>query len=274
MVKRQLDTSTASVSEPRRRSVRRIIANLLIVAGLLALLYPVGTWLYTRVQQAGLARTLASEHPDMEAKAREFFQRGTTSAAPMTTAPSESGTGIEVPVEHDAPRQAAAREQRAAADRALHDAALAFARSVGDQAGKPIGRLVIPKIGVDVVLLEGVGTQDLREGPGHWPETPFPGLGGNFVVSGHRTTYGAPFFRLDRLEVGDEIQLALPYVAAVYRVWRVIIVSPEETYTVRQRGVEELSLATCHPIYSAEQRLVVQALMVDYQLLDSGEAGG
>jgi len=91
------------------------------------------------------------------------------------------------------------------------------------------------------------------------------------VVSGHRTTYGAPFFRLDNLEAGDEIQLVLPYVAAVYRVWRSIVVLPYETQVVAQRGVEEISLATCHPIYSAAQRLVVQAQLVEYQLLERGE---
>lgn len=268
------EPTSAPAGSRRRRNLRRTIANLLIVAGVLALLYPIGTWGYARIEQAGLARRLAAEHPELEGLAEEFFQQKMTSTVPFSSTSSpgsgaDVADGVSLPLDHDAARQAAGREERLQQSRALRAAALQFAPLVAESTGRPIGKLAIPKIGVNVVILEGTGTQDLREGPGHWPETPFPGLGGNFVVSGHRTTYGAPFFRLDQLEIGDEIQLALPYMVARYRVWRVIIVYPDETATVRQRGVEEISLATCHPIYSAEQRLVVQALLVDYQVLQA-----
>ncbi len=250
---------------------RRVIANLLIVVGALALLYPVGTWVYARVEQASLARKLAAEHPELEQAARGFFEQERTVLTLGSAREATDDAGVELAPEHDAVRQAPLRDVQATQARAFFQAALEFSQSVVEKPGEPIGRLAIPKIGVDVVILEGTGTQDLREGPGHWPETPFPGLGGNFVISGHRTTYGAPFFRLDRLEPGDELHLTLPYVAARYRVWRSVIVYPDETYTVRQRGVEELSLATCHPIYSAEQRLVVQAILMDYLLLPENE---
>ena len=105
-------------------------------------------------------------------------------------------------------------------------------------------------------------------------ETPLPGLGGNFVVSGHRTTYGGPFFKLDKLEPGDRIDLLLPYAAATYRVTQKVIVFPNQTDVVAQSGKEELSLATCHPIYSARQRLVIKAEMVSFKVLEEKAPGG
>src|SRR5680860_607420 len=131
----------------------------------------------------------------------------------------------------------------------------------------------IPEIGLDVIMVEGTTTGALRRGPGHWSETPMPGLGGNFVISGHRTTYGGPFLRLDRLNQGDVIRVALPYVLLEYRVTRKLIVSPDEVNVVAQRGVEELSLTTCHPIYSAKQRLIIQAKMVTLRPLEGDPAG-
>jgi len=185
----------------------------------------------------------------------------------------------QIRAEQDALRDAAAEAKRKAAEAerkaelaSLVEAARTFSGSLAADTASgvvPIGRVIIPKIGVDEVLVQGTGRGDLREGPGHWPETPLPGMGGNFVVSGHRTTYGAPFFKLDKLAVGDEIDVLLPYVAARYRVTRSLIVRPNQTDVVAQRGVEELSLATCHPVYSARQRLVVQAEMVSFKLLDS-----
>lgn len=224
------------------------------------MLYPLGTWGYTWVVQHRLARQLAEEHPAIQGDPSFLFRE----AEMVSILPED----VSVAAEHDAGREASLREERTQLAAELLAAAADFAASAPDRAGQPIGRIVIPKIGVDVVTLEGTGTGDLAEGPGHWPETPFPGQGGNFVVSGHRTTFGAPFFRLNELEVGDEIQLLLPYVAASYRVWRSLVVLPDEVEVVGQRGVEELSLATCHPIYSASQRLVVQAQLVGYRLLD------
>lgn len=243
---------------------KRLIANLLIIAGVLALLYPLGTWGYTWIVQTRLARQLEAHHPEIQGDASSFFRQ----ADMIVVVPVDAS----VAPEHDAGREAALRAERSRLVAEFRVAADSFASLVLGQGGLPIGRIVIPKIGVDVVALEGTGTQDLREGPGHWPETPFPGQGGNFVVSGHRTTYGAPFFRLDQLEVGDEIQVLLPYVAATYRVWRSLIVLPDEVDVVAQRGVEEISLTTCHPIYSASHRLVIQAHLTGYRLLNASQA--
>jgi len=247
---------------PRRRW-SRILSDVLILAGVAILLYPAGTWGYAWWQQRDLARQLVATHPALTLPTPSYFTEDM----------------FQLKAEQDAQREAVAEAERAAVKAkrdaelaSLVEAARAFTASLAADAASgvvPIGRVIIPKIGVDAVLVEGIGRGDLREGPGHWPETPLPGLGGNFVVSGHRTTYGGPFLKLDKLVVGDEIDVLLPYVAARYRVTRSLIVRPDQTNVVAQRGVEELSLATCHPIYSARQRLVVQAEMVSFKLLET-----
>jgi LPXTG-site transpeptidase (sortase) family protein len=122
-----------------------------------------------------------------------------------------------------------------------------------------VGSLIIPKIGVHVDVVEGVEEGDLKQGPGHWPETPLPGQNGRVVISGHRSTFGAPFLRLDELSRGDLIEFVLPYGTAIYAVTALEMVGPQDTDHVRQRGVEELSLTTCHPVMSDRFRLLVHA---------------
>jgi sortase A len=123
--------------------------------------------------------------------------------------------------------------------------------------GDPIGRIVMPSIGVSEVFVEGTGAGDLRTGPGHYPETPLPGERGTVAIAGHRTTYGAPFRRVDELERGDRIELRMPYGRFVYRVERTRIVPPTETSVIDRVGYDRLVLSACHPLYSAAQRIIV-----------------
>ena len=85
---------------------------------------------------------------------------------------------------------------------------------------------MIPKIGVDKIVVEGVGRNDLRKGPGHYPDTPMPGQPGNAAIAGHRTTYGAPFNRIDELEPGDEILVTTLQGPFTYEVTGTEIVTP------------------------------------------------
>ncbi len=245
----------------RVHRVRRLLANLLILAGLLVLLYPAGTWGYAWWEQRSLEKRLVDSHPALAQPAAQVFSGGMV----PTLAPVDPSGQTQF-------RSQEERDRRLVELRAFRKAAEAFAAGLaakGGGGGEPIGRMTIPKIGVNTVLVEGVGRGDLREGPGHWPETSLPGMGGNFVVSGHRTTYGGPFFKLDKLNLGDEIRLILPYAAATYRVTKKMIVLPTQTEVVAQRGREEISLATCHPIYSAKQRLVIQAELASFKLLNT-----
>jgi sortase A len=125
--------------------------------------------------------------------------------------------------------------------------------------GDPFGRIEIPAIGVDQVVIQGTDPDTLRKGPGHYPDTTFPGLGGTVAIAGHRTTYGAPFRKVDQLDPGDEIVLEMPYGRFTYAVQRLQIVPPTATWVTRDVGYDRLVLSACHPLYSAAERIVVFA---------------
>jgi sortase A len=122
----------------------------------------------------------------------------------------------------------------------------------------------IPKIKLEnKVIVEGVGRDELRKGPGHVPSTVLPGQDGTFGVSGHRTTYGAPFYRLNELEKGDTITVVTREAVYTYTVTRTAIVRPTDTQVLDNvigpddKPKATITLTTCHPRYSARQRLIV-----------------
>ncbi len=129
--------------------------------------------------------------------------------------------------------------------------------------GDAIGHLVIPKIGVDKYVVQGVGVPDLRKGPGHYPTTPMPGQIGNAAIAGHRTTYGAPFNRVDELDVGDPIEITTTQGTFTYKVdKKPFAVPPTQTDVLTPTPDATLTLTTCNPKFSASQRLIVQATLV------------
>jgi sortase A len=125
--------------------------------------------------------------------------------------------------------------------------------------GEAIGRIVISRINLDVVAVQGTDTASLQKGPGHYPLTPFPGQGGTTAIAGHRTTYLAPFRHLDRLEPGDEIEIDMPYANFSYRVQETRVVASTDVGIVHKVGYERLVLTACHPLYSAAERIVAFA---------------
>jgi sortase A len=127
--------------------------------------------------------------------------------------------------------------------------------------GSPVGELRIAKIGLDKVIVEGTTTDDLRQGPGHYTGTPLPGEAGNAAIAGHRTTYGAPFYNLDKLSPGDIIQVTTVQGAFTYRVTSSLVVDPGNTSVVADTKKPELTLTTCNPRFSAAQRLIVHAAL-------------
>lgn len=134
------------------------------------------------------------------------------------------------------------------------------------EVGKPFAIIRIPSIerlqdGWAVV--EGVSRRTLRNGAGHMPRTPLPGQPGNSVISGHRTTYGAPFHELDQLQPGDIIEVETAVGIHIYQVTETVIVKPRDLWVTEDRGGSTLTLTTCHPKFSARQRLVVFAELVD-----------
>jgi sortase A len=129
--------------------------------------------------------------------------------------------------------------------------------------GDSIGRIALPAIDRSYFMVEGTDTDTLRKGPGHYPKTPLPGEPGTVGIAGHRTTYGAPFRNIDRLDRGDRIVLEMPYATFTYRVERTRIVEPTEVSVTDPVGYRRLILSACEPLYSAAQRIVVFARQVD-----------
>lgn len=132
-----------------------------------------------------------------------------------------------------------------------------FAKRV--HTGEAVGRLQIPSIDLDVVAIQGTDTASLQKGPGHYPETPFPGQGGTSAFAGHRTTYLAPFRHLDQLKRGDVIEVEMPYANFAYRVEKTRVVDDSAVNIVHKVGYERLVLTACHPLYSAAQRIAAFA---------------
>jgi sortase A len=213
--------------------MRRRLGTILIVAGLLLLAYAAAvlfwrdpiTDVYTRYQQHKLSGELEREFEAW----RPLEDPGTSIAARVS---------------------AVAQEARR------------FQRRV--RLGQPLGRIEVPKLGVDVVFVQGTWwAQDLTRGPGHYERTSFPGLGKTVGVAGHRTTFGAPFRHIDRLDPGDAVVLRLPYGTFRYRVFAHEIVDSDDWSVIRGRGFDTVMLSACHPLYGSSQRWIVYGRLIE-----------
>jgi sortase A len=126
--------------------------------------------------------------------------------------------------------------------------------------GTAIDHLVIPAIGVDKFVVQGTAEGDLSQGPGHYASTVLPGQVGNAGIAGHRTTYGAPFFRLDELKVGDPIYITdTTGTRYTYTMASSEVVSPSDGAVLDPTATAQLTLTTCNPRFSDTSRLVVVA---------------
>ena len=142
------------------------------------------------------------------------------------------------------------------------------------QPGDAIGRIRIKKIGISFVVVQGTDGSSLQKGPGHYPDTPLPGMPGTVAIAGHRTTYLAPFRHVDELHRGNLIDVQMPYGHFTYAVERMRIVSPSEYSVIRAVGYDRLVLTACHPLYSAAQRIVVFARQVDVRARGAARVPG
>jgi len=125
--------------------------------------------------------------------------------------------------------------------------------------GDAIGHISIPKIGASYTVVQGTDTASLEKGPGHYPDTAFPGLDQTVGIAGHRTTYLAPFRHIDELKPGDKILLKMPYGLFTYAVQFRRIVLPTALWVTHNVGYERLVLSACNPLYSAAQRIIIFA---------------
>jgi LPXTG-site transpeptidase (sortase) family protein len=125
--------------------------------------------------------------------------------------------------------------------------------------GDLVGKLEIPRIGISVMVLQGMEENTLLVGAGHVPGTPPPGAQGNVVIAAHRDTF---FRKLEGVRPGDSIEVATVDRTYEYVVDSTEIVNPEDTQVMESRARPELTLITCYPFYfvgAAPKRFVVHA---------------
>jgi sortase A len=230
-------------SERRRRLLRRL-STVLIGAGLLVL--------------ADAAVTLLWQEP-LTALQTSLTQRGLR--------------GDLRRLEVQGPTRLEARALRGVTDADRRIALLARSLSRRTAAGDAIGRLQIPRLDANFVMVKGSDPSDLRKGPGTYDDTPLPGQGGTTAIAGHRTTYLAPFRHLDDLRPGDRITVQMPYATFTYRVQRTRIVAPDTLSLLRDVGYDRLVLSACHPLFSAAQRIVVVSRLTHVEPLRAARAG-
>jgi sortase A len=222
-----------SVEEVRRGLITGVLGRILLGGGLLILLFVAyqlwGTGIVESHSQAQLRQRL-------EAQLRRAEQH------PTTTTTTKPGSGTTTTT--------------GSGDQPIVGPTIAAPND-----GDPVGLLTIAKIGLTKVIVQGTSESDLRQGPGHYPGTPLPGEEGNAAIAGHRTTYGAPFYDLDKLARGDPIVIKTVQGTFTYHVTTTLIVSPADTAVVDNTPTPELTLTTCNPRFSSSQRLVVHAAL-------------
>lgn len=235
------------------RVVLRGVGWLFILAGTVVALYIVYNLYWTGRETARAQAEL------LEAWEDEFG--GILDAAEAApAAPGGDGDGADE--EAVAPLPTETRPELAPVDVGEAVAAIQFVRPGQEQA---------PLINEPILIVEGVTVAALRTGPGHYPGSALPGEHGNFAVAGHRTTYGAPFFDLDRAAPGDQVHVTDRNGDRwIYEVVDQEVVSPWDVHVLTRDpldlGRPMLTLTTCEPRFSNRQRLITYATLIDEQI--------
>jgi sortase A len=133
-------------------------------------------------------------------------------------------------------------------------------------AGQPIGRIVIPRLGLNMIVVNGTDEGSLKRGPGRDLRTYMPGQNRLVYIAGHRTTYLAPFSHIEDIRPGDPITLEMPYATFRYRAARHVIVRADDLAVLRSPRHELLALQACHPRFFATHRYIVYARLKSVKL--------
>jgi sortase A len=222
------------------RRLARIAGTVMIVFGIGAVAWVAVVWqwqdpftaLYTKYEQHKLASRFADRFAEYKAP---------PSIRPATKEPDGS---VSV---------AAARAR-------LHAEATAYRRTLRE--GDPVGRLIVPRLGLKSIVVNGTSHDDLTKGPGRDLRTYMPGQNELIYVAGHRTTYLAPFSHIDSLRPGDRITFVVPYGTLEYEVTGHRIVPADDLSVLDTHHREQLILQACHPRFFATHRYLVYAKLV------------
>jgi sortase A len=217
-----------------RRAVR-ITGTVMIVAGLLSIGWVLLVWqwqdpftaIYTKYEQHKLASSFAHRFDDYH-----------------PPAPVKPGSATSLAAE-----QARVKAAAAAYRRALHE-------------GEPVGRMIVPRLGLKIIVVNGTSHDDLTKGPGRELHSYMPGESELVYVAGHRTTYLAPFAHIDSLRPGDRITFELPYASFDYVITGHRVVAADDLAVLRSHHKELLALQACHPRFFASHRWIAYARLV------------
>lgn len=250
------------ISKSKRIKIIKIIIFVVAGAGILFMLYPSISNAITGAKQASVLSEWESREEDLSPETED------TGVSDDSAIETEYITGEE---NED---NAETRGQSGSSDVSSADTgkeAMDY-NSLTAEDFFPL-KMSIPKIDLEQISYEGADTKTLKQGPGHIEETPLPGDNGRCTISGHRTTYGAPFNKIDDLEKGDLIYLeTINGGLFTYAVTGFEIVNPKDVYILQGTRKRELLLTTCEPEYSATKRLVVIAELVNLYPLDLASA--
>lgn len=134
--------------------------------------------------------------------------------------------------------------------------------SVSKKKPRALGRLVIPRLGVNEKMYMGITDREFDLGVGKWPGTPRAGQLGNIVIGGHRTSGSRPFYNVEKLRRGDVITLIEGKKRVRYKVTNRMIVKPTAMWITKQSTKATLTLFSCHPKGSVKQRYIIRATLM------------
>ena len=209
------------------RRLARIAGTLMIVAGVGAIAWALTVWKW----EDPLTATL--NYFDQRQLAQSF-DRQLQEGRPADTAATAAGARTTLP-----------------------RSAVKWRRIV--KRGDAVARLRIPRLGLTTIVVNGTDHDSLKRGPGRYVGSAMPGEGELVYLAGHRTTYGAPFSRIDKLRKGDRVFVDLPYGTFEYAITGHRIVAATQTSVLESKGFEQLALQACHPRFFATQRYIAYA---------------
>jgi sortase A len=236
------------------RRLARILGTLLLVGGLATLGWAVLTWqwqdpftaAYTTYQQHTLK--VQYKHVVDEYVQAHAPRPGQGSPSSNRSKSTSSDPQHRPPAETPAPSLAAERAQVA------RDAA-AYRLSLKE--GQVYGRLKVPRLGLSILTVNGTDSDTLTRGPGRYAGSYLPGEGELVYIAGHRTTYLAPFAKIDQLQPGDRATLELPYGTFEYVATGHVIASGDDLSILQSHHRDVLALQACHPRFFASRRYIV-----------------
>src|SRR3972149_11622700 len=250
-------------SKSKKIRIIKIIIFVVVGAGILAMTYPSIVNTIIGAKQADVLSEWETRQEDLSGE--EIEQTGLVESSEIESGNTTAG-------ENEDSEGTTGRSGSLNADSAKIGKKVTEYRFLTAEDFFPL-KLSIPRIDLEQISYEGADTQTLKEGPGHIEETPLPGDNGRCTISGHRTTYGAPFRRIDELEKGDLIYLeTINGELLTYAVTGMEIVNPKDVYILNGSYKKELLLTTCEPEYSAVKRLVIIAEQVNLYPLELASA--